>query len=232
MIPIVAINFAIIAVLSFMISVRLHRTRRSSRTRTPLLDEFSSFYTIFGTAFLLWAIPGIILLNKIYFEYFYLAGYFLLYVSIAYMGYIALSLIEKGALARQLFNLAIVLGLVLSLARLLAGEPPIIEVNNNLIFWQPQYPQLLRMITGLVSSLIAFATSIIFIIQGLKQAENKLVFHRSLWLAFGMFLLGVASVASFIAGNRASLTGSLTGTLVAIAALLSILKGILYKNPT
>ena len=51
-----------------------------------------------------------------------------------------------------------------------------------------------------------------------------------MWFAFGMFLLGIASISSFMAGGRASLSGSLTGTLIAIAALLSILKGILYKN--
>jgi glucose-6-phosphate-specific signal transduction histidine kinase len=230
MIPIVAINFAVIAVLSFVISARLHRTRNASQVRTPLLDEFSSFYKIFGAAFFIWALPGIILSNENYFEYFYLVGYFLLYIAIAYMGYIALSLIERDALARKLFNGAVVLGIFLSCARFLTEEIPVTEISNNLIFWQPQYPQLLRTATGLISSLLAFSSAIIFIMQGYKHTKNKLIFHRSMWLAFGMFLLGVASISSFMAGGRASLSSSLTGTLVAIAALLSILKGILYKN--
>jgi hypothetical protein len=230
MIPIISINFAIIALLSFAIAQRLFHTRRTIHASEPLLTEFSRFYLVFGIAFLTWSLPGLIFSNKNYFEYFYLVGYFMLYVATAYMGYIALSFITKNSLARPLFAVAITLGVLFSVARFFTGKMPTVEIAGNFIFWQPHYPRLLRLATGIVSGLIALSSAAIFFMQGYKHQENAFVFNRAKWLAFGMLLLFIASLASFIAGSRATLIGSLEGTMLTIAALLSILKGVLHKK--
>ncbi len=232
MIPIISINFAIISFLSFAIAIHLLSSNNQKHSETALVKEFSYFYFFFGASFLSWAIPGLLVDQIEYFELFYLVGYFLFYMAIAYMGYIALSLSAKHSIAKLAFNVALALGILFTIIRFFNSEMPGIEISKNFIFWQPRYPQSLRLLTGLVSSIIALASALIFFIQGLNHKQNKFIFTRARWLAFGMFILFIASLTSFVKGQRASLTSSLEGTMLAIVALLSILKGVLHKQPS
>ena len=217
----------VVAVIAYIIAGYLYQAYR--REKILIIYYFSCFYAYLGLFFLLVSFP-LVSSNGYVIGFFNAVGFLFLFVALAYISFVSLSLLKWGEMAMVSFYFCILFGLFCFTVRLFYFSPSVSEVDNYFINWRPVFLPWLRSFTGFYALVIGVTTVIIFIMYGFRQKDNVVVFRRSLIIGAGLSLLSAAAVVGLLLSPYGQFKGELAGSIITILALLNVLRGITYRR--
>jgi hypothetical protein len=236
MIPIGAIANLTNGVLSTALGIRLYhryRAKVAMGAHSEGVRQFIWFYASFALMWLTYSVPGIFTTSPITaFTIFSIADT-LVFFSTAIgvqISFLAMGRVKLGQ-ATQAAILAV--GTVYVAYRFLNPLPAIPEANLPYSYWAVPYePTWLPILSGGVAAFGTLLFISTFAVLGWRLRSNKLLFHRSLSLTFGMIFIFVSSTTFFFI---ASLPGGLNiaafSSFLSIAGLLLMWRGIPHDEP-
>jgi hypothetical protein len=232
MIPIIAIANLINGIISALLTARLY-ARHSQDVRLKRASAgvryFIAFYACLTAMWFLYATPGLLVSDPYLIMVLQSAADVLVYVE----SIIAVQ-IAAFALNRRGVGIVIAIGMTTSaliyiLGRMLNPRPHISTIMSPYIYWRADLPGWLPLMTGLVAALSSIIFISTFMILSWRARDNIEVFHRSLCLAGGMFLLFAASLTFFVFSTGGFIP-TMIASLLGITGLLITLRGISHHT--
>lgn len=227
--PIVSIGNLISFIVSSLITLRLYFSYR--QTKNKRVNDFFKAFLFLSIFFGLLATPELLFKNPKIIELVSLEiSFFFVYLSVAYLVKVALGILNWKKLEKIYFWGLIIFATVITIINISTVQPAIYHSQGQFIFWEDNRNIVISTITGLVVSFGTISGVLFFFIGGLKAA-GKYIRTRSFIIAGGLLLMALASLINYIWGASPQIfLTSIIASLVAIAGLLTLLKGIYYKS--
>lgn len=230
--PLVAMAGTANALVSIFIAGRLMLAYREHPQEA--LRSFMLFYLFFGIFFLLAFGAQLFFLQEQYsieLGMLNVFAYFFLNMSIGFLLGFPFHVMGRAHLARLILVGALVYSVAFTVARIFYFSPSIYQQLAEYTYWQPVFPDALRMLTGLFAISTAAFVSVFFVHHGLAHKADRFVMYRSLWFASGIGVLLLAATVAFVLSPRFNAPSMLAATCIVLWGLVLMTRGILYTPP-
>ena len=216
-------------IVSLVIAGKLFVAYRSTMRKSHA--NFLLFYLFFGIFYATFATMQLFLLDDEGFRigFFHALSYFFLYCAIGYLLSVPYQLTDRRGAARAVLWVVFLFNVLFLAARIVWLEPSVKVVLPAYVYWQPVFPEVLRVLTGIIAVATAAFVSSFFIRHGLKSRTQPVILYRSLWLGIGIAILMFAALLAFIAAPSGSAPFVVAATFLVLVGLLTTLRGVLYK---
>lgn len=229
MIPIIAIanliNGLVSTILAIQIYTHFHRRGVVSYSTISGYQHFILLYAALSIMWLLYATPGLLVTNLFIIMVLQsIADVFVYIVAMigAQISFFALNQKNIGTIVSGVIGS---LGIFYIIGRIFSPFPHVREIVYPYVYWHPNIPFWMQMMTGIVASIIAVIFIGTFLVLGFRAHDNTIVFRRSLFLASGMFGLLLASLFFFIYAQGSFISTTLA-SIFGIGGLWIMMKGI------
>lgn len=227
MIPLLSINLFLTGVIALGIALKLFLSYR--RDGLVAVYYFGMFYAFLGTFFVLNGVP-LITNNLMLVTWGSMLGYAAFLLSLGYGGFVALSMAHRAESARVLFDIFWVSALFMLVVRITDFNLSEVKIAGQYVYWQPVFSPILRAAVGLGGIGVFLVSAIVFFGEGMHHKDDSVIYHRSLFLGFGMLSLLLAAFFGLLLAAFIDYFASvLIATIFIVIGLLLALRGILYR---
>lgn len=228
MIPIISISNLVNTIVTAALGGRLiYKLRQNHHDGLMYL---AGFYVALTGFWAFRALPGLLIDNPHTVMATNLVSYIFLYVATTSLLQVPFIFINRRHWGVILGILNVMIGLIFIIGRFLNPVSHNPTVIAPYIFWKETYPFLLRALTGLSTLTSTTIFMGVFFYLGHKERDNKIVYHRSMYLAGGMLFMVLASFIFFLASTGGFIISILASGSCIIGAYL-MLRGISYESP-
>ena len=132
---------------------------------------------------------------------------------------------------RVLITASIVIAAIIHvIARMFNFLPYVAEAIPPYIYWKPQIDPWLEMMTGVAGLITTLIFIVTFFYLGWKAKNDRVIYRRSMLLAYGMISMFIGTVIRFVAFYNTPLIGFGVGAIFVAIGLALMASGILYEQ--
>ena len=202
MIPLISLFKLVSIFLSCIATFHLRQNWEKNR-EDDLIYSFYRFFFYFSIAIFTFLLPPLGLNPYLIQIDFYITNFFI-FISLAYIGRIVLSLTFFIEMKERIFKTIVIVAFLDLILGALYFRPALDYIYEfggmEFIGWLLNWPPLLMFLHALVIILFAILTLFLFIIKGLTLTD-PLAKRRSLLLGIGAAILSIAAIAFYSLGS-------------------------------
>ena len=158
-----------------------------------------------------------------------LIAFMFIYASVAFAIYIPFFVLGKTGFGVFATGIVIVSGIIFFFGRIFYFEVSTLEIIPPFMYWMPQFPGWLRIMTGVVNVAALLIFIVTFLWLGIKNKTKLRVYYRSLIMASGMSLLFLATIVAQLTPVPGFFNLSV-GALLISSGLLLLSHGIMHEH--
>lgn len=196
MIPILNIGTAITSFLTLLIALRLGLAYRKLGGED--VKYFTRTYLFLSLFFAAESLPALVVQNPEQIQYVYILAYVFLYITVAFLALVSLSLIHVPARGRWVFLIGGAAIIITAFSNFLYSKPAFLEIlGETFYYWAEGTPVWLQNVNGIIAALGTFAASLVFF-RVVFQTQDPWLRARSLLIGLGQVCFVFASLSYFV----------------------------------